>query len=284
MISSVGSAAMYRPDPKEFFKKVDSDGSGEVSQAELKTLAEKIQEKTGQTIDVSDEAVAGYDSDGSGSLSAEELKAVMENSGFSAPKGMEGMSPPPPPPQQAASSYEANATSADEDSLASLIDTLNTLLEKLSALAGSSSSDDSSESSSVAGSLAQASMTKTDGFFTEVDSDESGGISQDELKTLSENLSQMTGQTLDVSDDAFSSYDTDGDGSLSAEELKTAMEKNGFKPPPPPPGSMDGTTASDSDTSVLADQIAELKSLLQNLAQYSSSGSSTTSSLLSITS
>jgi Ca2+-binding EF-hand superfamily protein len=97
-IGSIGASGMQRPDPMGMFKKTDSDGSGGISQTELKSLSDSIKEKTGNTLDASSEAFAGYDSDGNGSLSGEELKTVLDNSGFGPSQGMQGMAPPPPPP------------------------------------------------------------------------------------------------------------------------------------------------------------------------------------------
>jgi Ca2+-binding EF-hand superfamily protein len=75
------------------------------------------------------------------------------------------------------------------------------------------------------------------GFFNQVDTDASGGISETELTTLAANISDQTGQTLDISD-AISTYDSDGDGELSDTELKSFMGASGVKPPPPPPPTM----------------------------------------------
>lgn len=282
-IGSIGTSGMQRPNPRDFFKKVDSDGSGGVSQAELQGLADKMGKKTGQTLDVSDDAFAGYDSDGSGSLSAEELKGVLDNSGFGPSHGIgEGMESPPLPPKQALDSYDSNASSASspQDTLASLISNLKSLLEQLTSTADGTGSD-----AAVSGSGRAAGHSAPKGLFDKVDSDASGGVSQDEMKTLAENLKKMTGQTLDVSDDAFKSYDGDGDGSLSADELKAAMDKNGFQPPQgPPPGGMRAGGAQDRSASLsLDDQVTELKKLLETLTAYSQSAGSGTDSLLSVT-
>lgn len=277
-IGGIGMQGMQRPDPKEMFGKVDTDGSGGVSQTELQTLLEKMQEASGKTSEVSADDFSSYDSDGDGSLNEDELKSVLQNSGFGPPKEMEGMAPPSPPQEQASAAYSANS---GQDELSTLIDNLKSLLEELTAAA-----DDSDSSSSSA-----SSATKTDNLFSRVDNDQSGGISQDELKTLASNLEKMTGQSLDVSDDAFAGYDSDGDGVLSADELKGAMDKNGFQPPPPRGGMVAGAGGGEQDAQYspgsLQEQLTQLKSLLQTLAQYTgTSGDSGdgTSSLLSITS
>ena len=148
-MSSMGS--MQRPDPLGVFKKTDSDGSGGVSQAELKKLADVIKEKTGKTLDVSSDAFKTYDSNSDGSLSGDELKSVMDNSGFGPPQGMQGMGPPPPPPQQATDSYQSNSSIYGQESVSSLVDTLKALLEKMTA-SNSDSDQQSSSDQSTSGS------------------------------------------------------------------------------------------------------------------------------------
>ncbi len=73
-----GMAAMRRPDPQEMFKKVDSDGSGGVSQTELQSLTEKISQKSGQSFDAA-KMLSEYDSNSDGSLGEDEMKSLMES-------------------------------------------------------------------------------------------------------------------------------------------------------------------------------------------------------------
>jgi hypothetical protein len=130
-IGSIGMNSMQSPDPLGIFKKTDSDGSGGVSQAELKNLAAVIKEKTGKTFDVTNDTFNSYDTNSDGSLSGDELKSVLDNSGFGPPQGMQGMGPPPPPPQQATDSYESNSSSYGQETVSSLVDSLKALLEKV---------------------------------------------------------------------------------------------------------------------------------------------------------
>lgn len=285
MVNGISSSmsSLLRPDPKDFFNRVDTDGSGGISQAELQTMADKLKEKTGKTLEVSDSSFASYDTDGDGSLSADELKSVLDNSGFGPPLGSQETADSSTSTQQLAlDAYDSNAagsTSSTDSSLSALLEKLQTLLAKLQ-----EQSDQTDAASSVTGGTPQPPPD----FFNKVDSDGSGGVSQDELQSLASDIEQKTGQTLDVSDDAFASYDTNGDGSLSADELKSAMEKNGFKGPqgPPPPRQMDASAQDQSSTGTTAslqDQIAQLSSLIQNLSSYATTTGATASSLLSIT-
>jgi Ca2+-binding EF-hand superfamily protein len=136
-IGSVGASSMQRPDPLGIFKKTDSDSSGGVSQAELKNLAGVIKEKTGKTLDVSNDSFKTYDSNSDGSLSGDELKSVLDNSGFGPPHGVQGMGPPP---LQATDSYKANFSSSGQDSFSELVSNLQALLEKLTGDSGQSGS------------------------------------------------------------------------------------------------------------------------------------------------
>ncbi len=132
MVSSIGSGSsigMFRPDPKELFNKVDTDGSGGISQVELKEFSDSMEKKTGMTLDVSDTSFAEYDADSDGTLSTTELDSLMEsNRPTSQEDGMRGMGPPPSSDMSASSST---------DSLDELISALKTLLESLSKSVGS---------------------------------------------------------------------------------------------------------------------------------------------------
>lgn len=75
MVNGIGSNFSYmnysqtnavksRPDPAEMFSKVDTDGSGGISQTELESLFSGISSKTGKSVDVNN-GVSTYDTDGS---------------------------------------------------------------------------------------------------------------------------------------------------------------------------------------------------------------------------
>lgn len=59
--------------PNDIFGKVDTDRSGSLSKDELKVLAENIKKTTGQTLDISDEAIAALDKNGDGELTPDEV-------------------------------------------------------------------------------------------------------------------------------------------------------------------------------------------------------------------
>jgi Ca2+-binding EF-hand superfamily protein len=282
MVNSIGGSSMigmHRPGPQDFFQKVDSDSSGGISQAELKTLSDNLQKMTGKTLDASDEAFSSYDSNGDGSLSSDELKSVLDQGGFGPPSGAEGMAPPPPSQDQATASYAANS---GDDSLSALITNLQSLIDKLSS---KSDSTDSSSTDNV--STAQAQRPDPKDFFKKVDTDGSGDISKSELKNLAEDMKNNTGTTIDTSNEAFNTYDTNGDGVLSQDELKGVMDKNR---PTPPHGHGEGMrtqTASNEQTSSTAvnmqDQLSVLRDLLNKLTNIQSSNNDSADSLLSIT-
>ena len=80
-------AARSRPDPSEMFDKIDTDGSGGISQSELDAFVQDLSDKTGKSIDATN-AVSTYDTDKNGELSQDEFKSFMDAS---------GIAPPPPP-------------------------------------------------------------------------------------------------------------------------------------------------------------------------------------------
>ena len=159
-IGSIGMNSMQRPDPLGIFKKTDSDGSGGVSQAELKNLAAVIKEKTGKIFEVTNDTFNSYDTNSDGSLSGDELKSVFDNSGFGPPQGMQGMGPPPPPPQQATDSYEAHSSSFGQENFSDLVETLKAQLEKITTKNSESNQQSSSDQSSAGSSYDQAGELK----------------------------------------------------------------------------------------------------------------------------
>jgi Ca2+-binding EF-hand superfamily protein len=281
MVNSIGGSSMvgmHRPDPQDFFKKVDSDSSGGISQAELKTLSDNLQKINGKTLDASDEEFSTYDSDGDGALSSDELKSLLEKSGFGPPAGGQGMAPPPPQ-EQATASYTENT---GDDTVSALIKSLQSLIEELSS---KNEGVDSSSTDGVGAAKAQRPDPKK--FFDKVDSDGSGDISQSELASLAGEMKNRTGISIDTSAEAFSAYDVNGDGVLSQDELKGVMDKNRPEPPHGPGEGKRAQTTSNGETSStvvnLQDQISVLRDLLEKLTSMQSSNNETADSLLSIT-
>jgi Ca2+-binding EF-hand superfamily protein len=297
MVSSIGSSGSYamqamqamqqRQGPQDLFKKVDVDSSGGVSQAELKTLAEDINSKTGQSLKVDDTSFSSYDTDGSGTLSENEMMNLMKSNGFGPPGEMGGsgeMGTIPPSKDRAAAAYAANSGG---DALSSLIAGLQKLLEQLQS--GSGDQDGASSDTALVGN--GGGNHGPQDFFEKVDSDGSGGISKDELTAMAEKMQKMTGQSISLDNETFAAADSDSDGSLNTDELKSFMDKSGFAPPPPPPGGMAMATSSDdsqakssSATGSSQKQIDLLKIMLEQLTKLSKEADPTAStSLLNVT-
>lgn len=130
-ISGMGGsqAMMHGPPPprdKDVFQMADSDGDGVVSQSELETLVEKINEVSGNSINV-EESLSTFDSNQDGGLSGEELLEMMSSYGFAPPdiggggEGGSGMQPPPVPSEQALAAY---GQAGSEDQIATLLELL----------------------------------------------------------------------------------------------------------------------------------------------------------------
>jgi len=205
-MSGINSIGGHSPGPRDFFSRIDSDHSGGVSQAELQKLSDVVADRTGTTIDAGNEAFTGYDSDGNGSLSGEELRAVLDSSGFGPSRGMQGMAPPPPPPRQAAGSYAENQSDSEQNLLASLVASMQDLLEAL-------------KNGQGAGYQPPMPGGAPADIFGKVDTDRSGSLSKDELKSLAETIKNTTGQSLDVSNESIAALERNGDGELSPDEV-----------------------------------------------------------------
>jgi Ca2+-binding EF-hand superfamily protein len=278
-------AMQQRQGPQDLFKKVDLDSSDGVSQAELKTLAEDINNKTGKTLAVDETSFSSYDTDGSGTLSEDEMMNLMKSNGFGPPGEMGGsgeMGTTPPSKDRAAAAYAANSGG---DALSSLITGLQKLLEQLQ-----SGADDQGTFSDTASIGNDGSQHGPQDFFKKVDSDGSDGISKDELTTMAEKMQKMTGQSITVSNDTFAAADSDSDGSLNTDELKSFMDKSGFAPPPPPSGGMNMAISSDnsetessSTKSSSQKQIDLLQIMLEQLTKLSKEESKSSTSLLDVT-
>ncbi len=98
MTSAIGSMGSYMPqmDPTamqarrdEMFAKVDQNGDGSLDKTEFQAMAEKMAERTGESMNV-DEMFTQMDANSDGKLDQSELEAGME--------AMRPDMPPPPPP------------------------------------------------------------------------------------------------------------------------------------------------------------------------------------------
>lgn len=109
---SVGAAAPSRPSPEEMFTQLDVDGSGELDQAELQSMMDRMSERMGETGPSSEDMMTDLDIDGNGTLSIDEFEAGK-------PQG-----PPPGPPPAGGNSSEAVETdeTSDEALLQQMLD------------------------------------------------------------------------------------------------------------------------------------------------------------------
>ena len=114
-------------------------------------------------------------------------------------------------------------------------------------------------------------------FFSRIDSDRSGGVSQAELQKLSNAVADKTNKNIDAGNEAFKSYDSDGNGSLSGEELRAVLDNSGFGPAqgmqgmaPPLPLPQQATDSYNanlpvSEKDVFSDLVSKLKAFLDVL-------------------
>jgi len=200
-----------RPDPAEMFKKVDTDGSGGISQTELDAMAEDMSSRTGQTIDTSN-ALSTYDTDGNGELSSEEMDAFMKST-MQQGMGHPGMAGGPGDLAVALDTDGSGGVSQSE---------LETWAQNMSEETGNT-------------------LDTTDAVTT-YDTDGDGELSSTELKSYLDASGVPSPETAGMappppppasgSEDAGSSsadtviskYDTNGDGVLSSAELQAYLD------------------------------------------------------------
>jgi Ca2+-binding EF-hand superfamily protein len=225
MVNGIGSNSSYmnysqtnavrsRPDPAEMFSKVDTDGSGGISQTELESFVTNMSNKTGKSVD-STNGVSTYDKDGNGELSQDELKSFMEAT-MAPPGGVKRMG--------GGQGHKDPFNSIDSDSSGGVSQSeLETFLTDFSGKTGQS-------------------IDSTDAVTT-YDTDGNGELSQDELKSFMDannmapappppggpgmmNGAGNSGKSSNTSADSIiSAYDKNGDGALSSDELQGYLDE-----------------------------------------------------------
>lgn len=125
-INATTMQSMKKPSADEMFSKIDTDGDGSISEAELTTMQEEMSEMSGQTVDAVS-YFSDYDADGDGLLARDEMDSLMA-------KLHETMGPPPGPPPAdpgtASETYLANSESS-EDTVSTILDLVDQYLEQL---------------------------------------------------------------------------------------------------------------------------------------------------------
>lgn len=106
---------------EDLAKNLDIDGSGSLSQEELQTAVDEMDDQGGMTMSAED-LFSALDSDGDGSVTQSEFATTLQTlaesrdlaQGMGGPggPGMGGMPPPPPPPASDASSSDSDTTSS----------------------------------------------------------------------------------------------------------------------------------------------------------------------------
>lgn len=158
-LSSLGSGQMSRPDPAEFFKKADTDGSGGISKEELATALKNGPQRadgTQKTPDV-DKIFAEVDTDGDGQISETENTAHMESMA-------KGHGPHGGGPMKGSSDQFAKLIQELKKALSSSSTSTDSSTTSSDSASDSTSTSDSSDSTSDAsagtGSLTDEELTK----------------------------------------------------------------------------------------------------------------------------
>lgn len=263
--TNYGMTMMRRPDPQEMFKKVDADGSGGISQAELQAVTDGIAEKSGQTLDAA-QLLTQHDSNGDGSLDREEMNSLMES--IRPRHEREAML------NGEASSEGQSSDTVDAKTLASYLsnagqELVNSLISMLQQMQSSATGSDDGSATQVAAENGRQGAPPPPPspaeMFKKVDSDGSGAISQDELQSVLDRISEKSG-TMQDAKELLAANDADGNGTLDKPEMDNLMKSLG---PPPPPQQTAGGSSGGSTDETLQNALA---SFLQNADSNSLAG------------
>jgi Ca2+-binding EF-hand superfamily protein len=229
------SAASYamRLDTGRIIDPVDQNSDGIFDTSEIQALADKIAERTGQTVDV-ENLFSQYDSDTNGTLSADEfnkaLKSIKNTMRSAEMQTKESMLNP------------EIISSEDQNSDGSIDKTeMQAFADKIAERTGQSISVEdlfSQYDSDADGTLnvdeaikAFASLLKgirTAHIINPADLNSDGNIDKTEMQAFADKISERTGQSISV-EDLFYQYDSNSDGALSSEEaievFKSICEK-----------------------------------------------------------
>jgi Ca2+-binding EF-hand superfamily protein len=209
--------AMRTPhDPAEMFKKVDTDGSGGISQSELDAMAEGMSSRTGQTIDTST-ALSTYDTDGNGELSSEEMEAFMKST-MQQGVGHPGMHGGPGGPGDLSKALDTDGSGGVsqaelEEWAKDMTEETGNTLNTTDAVSTYDIDGDGELSSSELSSFLDASGISGPGMAGMAPPPPPPAESPDTDSSTSSSVSGV-----------MSKYDTNGDGVLSASELQAYLD------------------------------------------------------------
>jgi len=195
----------------DFFSRIDTDGNGQLTSAELKTdfethikkAADSASSTTTGTASSPDftQMVTDGDTDGDGTLSEVEFTTAMQ-----AKQAAGSMPPPPPPPEQ-----ETDSTAESDTASQSITDAISSL-------------DTNGDGKLSADELLAAYKAQQTSTTDDTDTD-----------TAADSSASTTATDPDFAA-LISAIDTDSDGLLNTDEVTSLVtESRQHRPPPPPP-------------------------------------------------
>lgn len=168
--ASVQRASRPAPSPERLLSKIDTDGSGGVSDTELQGLLDNVAQKTGVSNQTSAaDLVKQYDANGDGSLNADELG-----------KTMESVLPPPPSTMAFAQSRSSGDSSAATTATGQAGDDLFGKVDR-DGDGAVSQTELQALLEAMSGGTASQMGVSSDEVFSQLDADGDGSLSQAEF-------------------------------------------------------------------------------------------------------
>lgn len=229
--------------------KLDEDGSGGISSSELSSLVSKVNQLTGQSLDV--ESLFSSFDDGDGELSVDETKAVLES--------IQPQGPPAFGRMEQGGRLEEIISAADEDSDGVLSDSeLESIASMITNVTGTETSvsdlisgydEDGDGSLNTDEALAALEANKPDGppamstmnggappsleeLVASADTDSDGVLTETELEGIADMISKATGEDMTAAD-LISLYGDEDATTLTTDQVLTALEENRPEGAPP---------------------------------------------------
>jgi len=211
---------------------LDQNSDGSLDKSEIQAFADKIAERTGQTVDV-DNLFTQYDSDANGTLSVDEFESALKFiKNTTRPAEMQTQESMLIPEFTVADQNSDNRI--DESEMQAFADKISertgqtVTVEDIFSQYDSDSDGTLSVDEAIKAFAALFKETKTNHIINPADQNSDGKLDKTELQAFADKIAERTGQTISV-EELFSQYDSNSDGALSSEEATEVFKSVGEK-------------------------------------------------------